>query len=109
MRQLHESVSVCLSVYECVWIPHSLLHCAGIGAGGALVAGGPVGSRLGALAGPTHTLAPATTQQAKAGHTGVSTAGAVTVLPLPVRVTLAEPTVTGAVAWGGESEREGRK
>ena len=40
----------------------SLLHSAGIRTGGALVTRGPVGTGLGALTGPAHTLAPATAE-----------------------------------------------
>lgn len=79
--------------------PRSLLHGAGVGAGGALVAGGPVGPRLRALAGPAHTLAPAAAQQAHAGHAGVGAPGAVAVVTLPVGGALAEAAVTDAVAW----------
>lgn len=76
----------------------SLLHGAGIRAGGALVTCGPVGTRLGAITGPAHTLAPTAAQQTQAGHTGVSTSGAVTVITLPVRCTLAEATITDSMA-----------
>lgn len=77
----------------------SLLHGTGIRAGGALVARGPVGARLRALAGPAHTLAPPAAQQAHAGHAGVGAPGAVAVLTLPVGGALAEAAVTDAVAW----------
>lgn len=76
----------------------SLLHGAGVGAGGTLVAGGAVGPRLCALAGPAHTLAPPTAQQTQAGHAGVGAPGAVAVLALPVGGALAEAAVTDAVA-----------
>lgn len=75
-----------------------LLHGAGVLAGGALVTCGSVGTGLGALTGPAHTLAPAAAQQAQVGHAGVSASGAVTVLTLPVWVTLAKATVTDTVA-----------
>lgn len=75
-----------------------LLHGAGVRTGGALVARGSVGTRLGALAGPARTLAPAAAQQAQVGHAGVGASGAVTVVTLPVRRTLAEAAVTDAVA-----------
>lgn len=86
----------------------SLLHGAGVGAGGALVARGPVGAGLGALAGAAHTLAPSAAQQAQVGHASVGAPGAVAVVALPVGRTLAEATVAGAVAWerGTEEERE---
>lgn len=87
----------------------SLLHGAGIRARGALVTCGPVGTRLGALAGPAHTLAPPAAQQAQVGHTGVSTSGAVTVLTLPVWCTLAEATVTDAMAWKRKEDIGGEK
>lgn len=77
----------------------SLLHGAGVRTGGTLVACGPIGARLGALAGPAHTLAPPAAQQAQVGHTGVGPSGAVTVLTLPVRCTLTEATVTDAMAY----------
>lgn len=77
----------------------SLLHGTGIRAGGTLVARGPVGPRLRALAGPAHALAPPAAQQAHAGHAGVGAPGAVAVLTLPVRGALAEAAVTDAVAW----------
>lgn len=80
----------------------SLLHGAGVGAGGALVTRGPVGPWLGALTGPTLTVTSPVAQQAHVGHTGVSTSGAVTVLTLPVWATLAETTVTDAMACQGE-------
>lgn len=86
----------------------SLLHGAGVRAGGALVARGPVGTWLGALTGPAHTLAPPTAQQTHAGHAGVSTPGAVTVLTLPVWRTLTEATVTDAMAWEGRRREEAR-
>lgn len=79
--------------------PHSLLHSAGVGAGGALVARGPIGPWLRALAGPAHTLAPAAAQQTHAGHAGVGAPGAVAVFTLPVWGALAEAAVTDAVAW----------
>lgn len=75
-----------------------LLHGAGIRAGGTLVTRGPVGSWLGALTGPAHTLAPPAAQQAQVGHAGVGASGAVAVLALPVGRALAEATVTDAVA-----------
>lgn len=83
----------------------SLLHSAGIRAGGALVTCGSVGPRLGALTGPTHTLAPPAAQQAQVGHAGVSTSGAVAVLTLPVWCALAETTVTDAMTWKGRKEK----
>ena len=73
-------------------IPHSLLDGAGVGAGGALVTGGPVGPRLGALAFAADTGAAATAQPAHAGLAGVCARGAVAVLPRPVRVTLTGAT-----------------
>lgn len=76
----------------------SLLHGAGVRAGGALVTCRPIGTWLGALAGPAHTLAPPAAQQAQVGHTGVSAPGAVAVLTLPVWCTLTEATVTDAMA-----------
>ena len=76
----------------------SLLHRTGIRAGGALVTRGPVSAEVGAITGPAHTLAPTAAQQTQAGHAGVSTSGAVTVLTLPVWSTLAEATVTDAMA-----------
>lgn len=79
--------------------PHSLLHGTGVGAGGTLVARGPVGPRLRALAGPAHALAPPAAQQAHAGHAGVGAPGAVAVLTLPVGGALAEAAVADAVAW----------
>lgn len=82
----------------------SLLHSAGVRAGGALVACGPIGTWLGALTGPAHTLAPPAAQQTQVGHTGVSTSGAVTVLTLPVWCTLAEATITDTMAWEGRLE-----
>ncbi len=82
----------------------SLLHGTGIGAGGALVTCGPVRTGLGALTGPAHTLAPPAAQETQVGHTGVSTSGAVTVLTLPVWGTLAEATVTDAMACEGRKE-----
>lgn len=78
---------------------HSLLHGTGVGAGGTLVARGPVGPRLRALAGPAHALAPPAAQQAHAGHAGVGASGAVAVLTLPVWGALAEAAVTDAMAW----------
>lgn len=66
---------------------------AGVGAGGALLAGGSVGSGLGALTHPTLTAPAATAEEPDAGHAGVRARGAVTVLPLPARITLAETTV----------------
>lgn len=77
----------------------SLLHGAGVRAGGTLVTRGPISTRLGALAGPAHTLAPAAAQQAQVGHAGVSASRAVAVLALPVWRTLTEATVTDAMAW----------
>lgn len=79
--------------------PHSLLHGTSVGAGGTLIARGPVGPRLRALAGPAHTLTPPAAQQADAGHAGVGAPGAVAVLTLPVRGALAEAAVTHTVAW----------
>lgn len=49
----------------------SLLHGAGVRAGGTLVAGGPIGPWLCALTGPAHTLAPAAAQQTQVRHAGV--------------------------------------
>lgn len=87
---------------------HLLLHGTGVRAGGALVTRGPVRTGLGALTGPTHTLAPPTAQQTQVGHAGVSTSGAVTVLALPVRCTLAETTVTDTMAWEGRRDRDNK-
>ena len=84
--------------------PHSLLHGTRVRACGAFVTGGSVGPGLSALAGPTHTLTTAATQQPKAGHAGVGTSGAVAVLPLPVGGALAEPAVAGTVSWRKEEE-----
>lgn len=75
----------------------SLLHGAGVGAGGALIAGGAVGPRLGALAAAAHALASAAAQQTQAGHAGVGAGGAVAVLSRPVRVALAETARAAAV------------
>ena len=75
-----------------------LLEGTGITAGRTPLTGGTIGPRLGALTGPTHPLTPAATQQTDAGHlAGVGARGAVAVLSFPVRVTLAEATVTLAV------------
>lgn len=79
--------------------PRSLLHGTSVGAGGTLVACGPVGPWLRALAGPAHTLTPPAAQQAHAGHAGVGAPGAVAVFTLPVRGALAEAAVTHTVAW----------
>lgn len=76
----------------------SLLHGAGVGAGGTLVAGGAVGPWLCALTGPANTLAPPAAQQTQVGHTGVGAPGAVAVLALPVGGALAEAAVTDTVA-----------
>lgn len=84
----------------------SLLHGAGIGAGGTLVTRGPVGPRLRALAGPAHALAPPAAQQAHAGHAGVGAPGAVAVLALPVGGALAEAAVADAVAWERRSDAQ---
>lgn len=84
-----------LSTSSCV---NSLLHGAGVGAGGTLVAGGSVGPWLCALTGPAHTLAPPTAQQTQVRHAGVGAARAVAVLALPVGGALAEAAVTDAVA-----------
>lgn len=84
----------------------SLLHGAGIGAGGTLVTRGPVGPRLRALAGPAHALAPPAAQQAHAGHAGVGAPGAVAVLTLPVGGALAEAAVADAVAWERRSDAQ---
>lgn len=83
----------------------SLLHGAGVRAGGTLVACGAVCTGLGALARPAHTLAPTAAQQTQAGHAGVSTSGAVAVLALPVWCTLAEATVTDTMAWRERREK----
>lgn len=77
----------------------SLLHGAGVRAGGTFVTSRPIGPWLGALTSPAHTLAPPAAQQAQVGHAGVGTSGAVTVLTLPVWCTLTEATVTDAVTW----------
>lgn len=90
--------------FYCIYAD-SLLHGTGIRAGGTLVTCGPIGTRLCALAGPTHTLAPPAAQKAQAGHTGVSTSGAVTVLTLPVRCTLAEATVTDTMTCERRRDR----
>lgn len=75
----------------------SLLHGAGVRAGGTFVTSRPIGPWLGALTGPAHTLAPPAAQQAQVGHAGVSASGAVAVLTLPVWCTLTEATVTDAM------------
>lgn len=77
----------------------SLLHGAGVRAGGTFVTSRPIGPWLGALTGPAHALAPPAAQQAQIGHAGVSASGAVAVLTLPVWCTLTEATVTDAMTW----------
>lgn len=63
---------------------HSLLKGAGVGAGGALLAGVPVGAGLDAHAAAALTLATAAAQQPVAGHAGVRARGAVAVVAGPV-------------------------
>lgn len=91
---------------------HSLLKGAGVRAGGALLAGVPVGARLDAHAAAALTLAPAAAQQPVAGHAGVCARGAVAVVAGPVRVTQAVPTAALAVAWkhtmGGRGQGDSR-
>lgn len=78
---------------------HSLLKGAGVGAGGALLAGVPIGSGLDAHTAAALTLAPAAAQQPVAGHAGVRARGAVAVVASPVRVAQAVPTAALAMAW----------
>lgn len=96
---------LCVGSYTAPCI-YSLLDAAGIRAGWTPLTSGPVGPWLGALTGPTHTLAPAAAQQAHTGHAGVCPGGTVTVLPHPVRATLAEATVTFTMAWQRHKEWE---
>lgn len=112
-KNIHQAIS---SFQIAFWTLHMrtlcadwLLHGAGVRAGGALVTCGPIGTWLGALTGPAHTLAPSAAQQTQVGHTGVSTSGAVTALTLPVWCTLAEATVTDAMTWERRKYREGEK
>lgn len=86
----------------------SLLHGAGIRAGGTLVTCGTVGAGLGALTGPAHTLASPAAQQAQVGHAGVSASGAVAVFTLPVWCTLTEATVTDAMTCERRKKQWGK-
>lgn len=71
-----------------------LFYSAGIGTGGAFLAGSSVGTGLSTLTDPTLAVTPATAQQADAGHAGVYVSGAVAVFSFPASITLAEPTAT---------------
>lgn len=71
---------------------------AGIGAGGTLLTGVPIGAWLDADAAATFTLAPAAAQQPITGHAGVRARGTVAVVAGPVRVTQAVPTAALAVS-----------
>lgn len=72
---------------------HILFYRAGIGAGGAFLAGRSVGAGLRAMAHATLTAAASATQHANGRHAGVCARGAVTVLTLPAGVALAEAAV----------------
>lgn len=66
---------------------------AGVGAGGAFLAGWSVGAGLRAVAHATLAGAASATQHADVGHAGVCARGAVTVLALPAGVALTEAAV----------------
>lgn len=68
-------------------LAHSLLKGAGIGAGGTLLTGVPVGAGLDADTAAALTLAPPAAQQPVAGHAGVRARGTVAVVAGPVGVT----------------------
>lgn len=81
---------------------NSLLYGAGVGAGGAFLAGGSVGSGLSAVADATLTVAAAAAQQPDAGHACVLACGAVTVLSFPAGVTLTVATAALPMIWKDE-------
>lgn len=78
---------------------NSLFADADVRAGGAFLAGGPVGPCIGAFAGATGAAAPGATEAARAGHAGVRTGGAVAVLPRPAGVTLARAAQALSMTW----------
>lgn len=78
-------------------VEHLLLNGAGVGAGGALLARGPVGAWLRAVAHAALAVPASAAQHADAGHARVGARGAVAVLSLPAGVALAEAAVALAV------------
>lgn len=80
-------------------VGHLRLYGAGVGAGGALLARGSVGTWLRAVAHAALAVATAAAQHADAGHAHVRACGAVAVLALPAGVALTEATVALAMIW----------
>lgn len=78
---------------------NSLLYGAGVGAGGAFLTGGSVGSGLRAVTDATLTVSTAAAQHPNAGHACVLTCGAVTVLSFPAGITLTVTTAALPVIW----------
>lgn len=82
------------------------LRAAGVGAGGALLAGVPEGARLRTLAAAAHTLASAAAHLAVVRNAGRRLRGAVAVVADVAGVALTLPAVTLAVTWARGQRRE---